>query len=417
MVLSSHLVGDLERVCDYLIVLVGSRVRVAGPVEELLASHHLLSGPRRDPAACRTSCRSSRPATPTCRARCWCAPAGPVLDPAWTVSEVGLEDLVLAYMSQAAGRAPPHPPGGAEMIWLTWRQFRAQAFTAAAALAVFAILLAATGPHLASLYAGSGIPGCQARLLGLASTSLAACLRGRRLPHWVLVSVPPRRPGHPPGARDHRPVLGRAADRPRAGDRDLPAGLEPVHHPDPVAGGQARADRPAAMAVTEGLSLMQAWWAAPIGRAVGLGGGALDLRRGPVQLVGLPHPRHHPARLRRVRLHPRRHRRGAGHPARRPGHGRHPGHLRRRPGRHAAVDPPAAVPGPPHDHRGRLAGQHLAPAPTPARRSPPAPSPASPAPGSSPAEPSTLPGSRSAPSRSLRAGGIGRTATARPAAS
>ena len=29
---------------------------------------------------------------------------GPVLDPAWTVSEVGLEDLVLAYMKQAAGR-------------------------------------------------------------------------------------------------------------------------------------------------------------------------------------------------------------------------------------------------------------------------------------------------------------------------
>jgi ABC-2 type transport system ATP-binding protein len=38
VVLSSHLVGDLERVCDYLIVLVGSRVRVAGPVKELLAA-------------------------------------------------------------------------------------------------------------------------------------------------------------------------------------------------------------------------------------------------------------------------------------------------------------------------------------------------------------------------------------------
>src|ERR1019366_7578438 len=51
VVLSSHLGADLERVCDYLIVLVGSRVRVAGPVEELLATHHLLSGPRRDPAS------------------------------------------------------------------------------------------------------------------------------------------------------------------------------------------------------------------------------------------------------------------------------------------------------------------------------------------------------------------------------
>jgi ABC-2 type transport system ATP-binding protein len=51
VVLSSHLVADLERVCDYLIVLVTSRVRVAGRVEDLLATHHRLTGPRRDPAA------------------------------------------------------------------------------------------------------------------------------------------------------------------------------------------------------------------------------------------------------------------------------------------------------------------------------------------------------------------------------
>ena len=47
------------------------------------------------------------------------------------------------------------------MTWLTWRQFRVQAFTATAALAAFAVLLAATGPRLASLYAASGIGGCQ----------------------------------------------------------------------------------------------------------------------------------------------------------------------------------------------------------------------------------------------------------------
>ena len=47
------------------------------------------------------------------------------------------------------------------MIRLTWLQFRAQAVTAATALAAFAVLLAATGPHMASLYAASGIPSCQ----------------------------------------------------------------------------------------------------------------------------------------------------------------------------------------------------------------------------------------------------------------
>jgi hypothetical protein len=48
------------------------------------------------------------------------------------------------------------------MTWLTWRQFRAQAIVAAAALAVVAIALAVTGPHLAGLYASSGLATCQA---------------------------------------------------------------------------------------------------------------------------------------------------------------------------------------------------------------------------------------------------------------
>jgi len=51
VLLSSHLIADIERVCDYLIVLTASRVRVAGEVSELLSSHHRLSGPRRDPAS------------------------------------------------------------------------------------------------------------------------------------------------------------------------------------------------------------------------------------------------------------------------------------------------------------------------------------------------------------------------------
>ena len=48
------------------------------------------------------------------------------------------------------------------MMWLTWRQFRAQAIVAAAALAVVAVALAVTGPHLAGLYASSGLATCQA---------------------------------------------------------------------------------------------------------------------------------------------------------------------------------------------------------------------------------------------------------------
>ena len=50
VLLSSHLMADLERVCDYLVVLVASRVQLAGQVDELLASHRRLIGPPRDPA-------------------------------------------------------------------------------------------------------------------------------------------------------------------------------------------------------------------------------------------------------------------------------------------------------------------------------------------------------------------------------
>jgi ABC-2 type transport system ATP-binding protein len=104
VVLSSHLIADLERVCDYLIVLAGSRVRVAGPVEDLLATHHLLSGPRRDPGSLPGGMQVISASHTDVQTTLLVRSSGPVLDPAWTISEVGLEDLVLAYMSQAARR-------------------------------------------------------------------------------------------------------------------------------------------------------------------------------------------------------------------------------------------------------------------------------------------------------------------------
>jgi ABC-type transport system involved in multi-copper enzyme maturation permease subunit len=65
------------------------------------------------------------------------------------------------------------------MTWLTWRQFRAQAITALAALALFAILLAVTESHLASLYQASGIAGCHADSCArLASTFLVRLSSG-----------------------------------------------------------------------------------------------------------------------------------------------------------------------------------------------------------------------------------------------
>jgi ABC-2 type transport system ATP-binding protein len=103
VILSSHLVADLERVCDYLVVLAASRVQIADDVDALLASHHRLIGPRRDPASLPGG-QEVIQASHTDRQSTLVVRTGqPVLDPAWTVEQLSLEDLVLAYMSQAAG--------------------------------------------------------------------------------------------------------------------------------------------------------------------------------------------------------------------------------------------------------------------------------------------------------------------------
>jgi ABC-2 type transport system ATP-binding protein len=108
VVLSSHLVADLERVCDYLIVLVASRVQIAGEVSTLLATHHRLSGPRRDlrtlPADQDVIEESHTDKQTVVLVRT----GEPVHDPAWTVTPVSLEDLVLAYMNQTNATPSSH---------------------------------------------------------------------------------------------------------------------------------------------------------------------------------------------------------------------------------------------------------------------------------------------------------------------
>jgi ABC-2 type transport system ATP-binding protein len=101
VVLSSHLVSDLERVCDYLIVLDASHVQLAGEVSELLASHHRLSGPRRDPATLPPTQHVIEQSHTDKQSTLLVRTDEPIHDPAWNVTPVTLEDLVLAYMSQS----------------------------------------------------------------------------------------------------------------------------------------------------------------------------------------------------------------------------------------------------------------------------------------------------------------------------
>jgi ABC-2 type transport system ATP-binding protein len=116
VVLSSHLIADLERVCDYLVVLVSSRVQLAGDVSELLAAHHRLSGPRRDPDTLPANQEVIEASHTDRQSTLLIRSDGPVLDPAWTVRPVSMDDLVLAYMSRARDAGTSHHRPGLEVV-------------------------------------------------------------------------------------------------------------------------------------------------------------------------------------------------------------------------------------------------------------------------------------------------------------
>jgi ABC-2 type transport system ATP-binding protein len=102
VVLSSHLIADLERVCDHIILLAESRVQLCGDIDTLLAEHRVLVGPRKDTSALERAhtvvhaVRTARQATLLVRL------GGPVFDPAYEASDVDLEELVLGYMGASA---------------------------------------------------------------------------------------------------------------------------------------------------------------------------------------------------------------------------------------------------------------------------------------------------------------------------
>ena len=107
VVLSSHLIADLERVCDYLILLADGHVQLAGEVDELLATHRRLSGPRRDSSSLPASQQVVEESHAARQSTLLVRTEEPIIDPAWSVEQVGLEDIVLAYMSGPAADAPP----------------------------------------------------------------------------------------------------------------------------------------------------------------------------------------------------------------------------------------------------------------------------------------------------------------------
>lgn len=104
VVLSSHLVADLERTCDHLVILARGRTQLVGPIDEILAAHRLLTGPRSEAAdvarihdVVRQS-HTERQTTLLVRAN------GHVYDAAWQLHELDLEEIVLGYLESGSSR-------------------------------------------------------------------------------------------------------------------------------------------------------------------------------------------------------------------------------------------------------------------------------------------------------------------------
>ena len=156
------------------------------------------------------------------------------------------------------------------MIRLSMLQFRIQAITAAAVTAAFAVLLAATGPHLASMYAADGLDSCHGSSCLSPAVYFSASLTTG--PYGVLFLLSTGIILLAPA------VIGLFWGAPLIA-RELETGTAALAWNQSVTRTRWLAVKLAiggltAMAVTEALCLMQTWWAAPISQAVADGSGA-----------------------------------------------------------------------------------------------------------------------------------------------
>jgi ABC-2 type transport system ATP-binding protein len=105
VILSSHLLGDLERVCDHLVILASSRVQLAGDVEDLLATHYRPIGTPEGLGDLPPSMDVIQAELTPRQATLIVRSADPIPVSLADVSRIDLEDLVLAYMTRAANES------------------------------------------------------------------------------------------------------------------------------------------------------------------------------------------------------------------------------------------------------------------------------------------------------------------------
>jgi ABC-2 type transport system ATP-binding protein len=111
VVLSSHVLAELERVADYLILMSQGRVQVAGEVDDLLACHRVLTGPTAEAGRWAEQLSVVHAKRGGAQAHLLVRTNGMTdpVPPGWEAHPVSLEELTLAYLREPGAAALPGP--------------------------------------------------------------------------------------------------------------------------------------------------------------------------------------------------------------------------------------------------------------------------------------------------------------------
>ena len=225
VIIASHVVAELERFCDWLVVLTHGHVQLAGPVDELLEGHQvahrsagdLRRGPARHPHPPhrqRPALLRGAPHQPGPRA------ARP--HPGWQSEAVGFEQLVMAYLQRPARAAGSPSPareraaaradheGDVTMIWVSWRQRRSQAITGLGLLCALAVYGLVLGLQMRNSFSQNDLATCLAHSLGAGCPNSVATFDNSfgslvNIGFWAVLLLLPGLIGAAVGA----PLLGR----------------------------------------------------------------------------------------------------------------------------------------------------------------------------------------------------------------
>jgi ABC-2 type transport system ATP-binding protein len=111
VVLSSHVLTELERVADYLVLLSRGSVQVAGEVDDLLASHRVLTGPAAEAGRYAERLAVVHARRGGAQAHLLIRTTGRTdpVPPGWEAHPVSLEELALAYLREPGAASLPGP--------------------------------------------------------------------------------------------------------------------------------------------------------------------------------------------------------------------------------------------------------------------------------------------------------------------